>query len=71
LTNTLDSSPDSELQKQAVIAIGRRPKDEAVPILIRTARNHPNVAVRKLAIQMLGHTGDERAVAFFKELLAK
>ena len=58
-------------EKQAVIAIGRRPKDEAVPILIRTARNHPKMAVRKLAIQVLGQTGDERAVAFFRELLSK
>ena len=60
-----------ELQKQAVIAIGRRAKDEAIPILIRTARSHPKMAVRKVAIQMLGQTGDERAVAFFRELLSK
>jgi hypothetical protein len=71
LTNTLDSSPEIELQKQAVLAIGRRPKDEAIPILIRTARNHPKVEVRKIAVQMLGQTGDERAISFFRELLAK
>jgi HEAT repeat protein len=71
LTNTLDSDPETEIQKVAVIAIGRRPKDEAIPILIRTARSHPRMQVRKLAIQMLGQTGDERAVAFFRELLGK
>ena len=71
LTSTVDSDAEVELQKQAVLAIGRRPKDEAIPILIRTARNHPKMAVRKLAIQMLGQTGDERAVAFFRELLSK
>jgi HEAT repeat protein len=71
LTSTVDSDADVELQKQAVIAIGRRPKDEAIPILIRTARNHPKMPVRKVAIQMLGQTGDERAVAFFRELLSK
>jgi len=71
LTNTLDSDAETEIQKQAVIAIGRRPKDEAIPILIRTARSHPKVQVRKVAIQMLGQTGDERAVAFFRELLSK
>ena len=71
LTSTVDGDGDSEIQKQAVLAIGRRPKDEAVPILIRTARNHPKMAVRKLAIQVLGQTGDERAVAFFRELLSK
>ena len=71
LTSTLDSDGEIELQKQAVIAIGRRPKDEAIPILIRTARNHPKMPVRKLAVQVLGQTGDERAVAFFRELLSK
>ena len=71
LTGTLDGDADIELQKQAVVAIGRRPKDEAIPILIRTARNHPKMPVRKVAIQMLGQTGDERAVAFFRELLSK
>jgi HEAT repeat protein len=71
LTNTLNSDPETEIQKQAVIAIGRRPRDEAIPILIRTARSHPKMQVRKTAIQMLGQTGDERAVAFFKELLGK
>jgi HEAT repeat protein len=71
LTSTIDGDADTEIQKQAVVAIGRRPKDEAVPILIRTARNHPKMAVRKLAIQVLGQTGDERAVAFFRELLSK
>ena len=71
LTSTVDNDAEVELQKQAVIAIGRRSKDESIPILIRTARNHPKMAVRKLAIQMLGQTGDERAVAFFRELLSK
>jgi len=71
LTSTLDTDGDTELQKQAVIAIGRRPKDEAIPILIRTARNHPKMAVRKVAVQVLGQTGDERAVAFFREMLSK
>ena len=71
MTSTVDSDSDTEIQKSAVIAIGRRPKDEAIPILIRTARTHPKMQVRKQAIQMLGQTGDERAVAFFKELLGK
>jgi HEAT repeat protein len=71
LTGTVDGDADIELQKQAVVAIGRRQKDEAIPILIRTARNHPKMPIRKLAIQMLGQTGDERAVAFFRELLSK
>jgi HEAT repeat protein len=71
LTSAVDGDAEVEIQKQAVIAIGRRPKDEAIPILIRTARNHPKMPVRKTAIQVLGQTGDERAVAFFRELLSK
>ena len=71
LTRVAESDADMELQKQAVIAIGKLPKDKAVPILIRTARSHPKMAVRKVAIQVLGQTGDERAVAFFSELLSK
>jgi HEAT repeat protein len=60
-----------ELQKQAVLALARRTKDESIPILIRIARNHPKMAVRKAAIQVLGQTHDERAIAFFSELLSK
>ena len=71
LTSTIDNETEVELQRQAVIAIGRRPKDESVPILIRVARNHPKMPVRKQAIQVLGQTGDERAIALFRELLSK
>ena len=71
LIRVAETDNDLELQKQAVIAIGRLSKDKAVPILIRTARNHPKMAVRKVAIQVLGQTRDERAVAFFTELLSK
>ena len=72
LTATLDGpAKDVELQKTAVTALARRPKDEAIPILIRTARNHPSMEVRKTAIRVLGQTGDERAIALFSELLSK
>jgi HEAT repeat protein len=71
LTSTIDGDIETELQRQAVIAIGRRQKDEAIPILIRVARSHPKMPVRKQAIQILGQTGDERAVALFRELRSK
>ncbi len=71
LTNTIDNDAEVELQKQAVSAIARRPKDESVPILIRVARSHPKMPVRKQAIQVLGQTGDQRAVALFRELLSQ
>ncbi|HTF37467.1 MAG TPA: HEAT repeat domain-containing protein [Blastocatellia bacterium] len=65
------SDDDTEVQKQAVFAISQRPKDEAIPLLIKIARTHPKPAVRKQAMFWLGQTGDERALEFFKEILAK
>ena len=72
LTDTVNKSDaDTEVLKQAVFAISQRPKDEAVPLLIKLARTHANPAVRKDAMFWLGQTGDERAVEFFKEILSK
>jgi len=65
------SDDDTEVQKQAVFAISQRPKDEAIPLLIKIARTHAKPAVRKQAMFWLGQTGDERALEFFKEILAK
>ncbi len=62
---------DTEVQKQAVFAISQRPRDEAVPLLIKIARSHPKKEVRKQAMFWLGQTGDERALEFFKEILTK
>jgi HEAT repeat protein len=72
LGDTIDSNDaDTEVQKQAVFALSQRPKDEAVPLLIKIAKTHAKPAVRKQAIFWLGQTGDERAVDFFKEVLLK
>ncbi|MFY9572047.1 MAG: HEAT repeat domain-containing protein, partial [Blastocatellia bacterium] len=62
---------DTEVQKHAVFAISQRPKNEAIPLLIKIAKTHPKPAVRKQAMFWLGQTGDERALEFFKEILAK
>jgi hypothetical protein len=66
---TLDS--DSQVQRQAVVAMSRRSDDEAVPALIRIAKEHPNSAVRSEAIRLLGQKKDPRVVDFFEELLKK
>ena len=72
LTDTVNrSDADTEVLKHAVFAISQRPKDEAVPLLIKLARTHASPAVRKDAMFWLGQTGDERAVEFFKEILSK
>jgi HEAT repeat protein len=62
---------NAEVQMQAVRAISERPSDEAVPLLIKIAKTHPNQLVRKQAIRSLGESGDPRAVEFFREVLTK
>jgi HEAT repeat protein len=62
---------DTEVQKQALFAISQRQKDEAIPLLLRVAKTHPSLPVRKQAIFWLGQSGDDRAVGFFKELFGK
>lgn len=66
-----NNNADAEVQMQAVRSIGERKSDEAVPILIKIARTHPNQMVRRQAIRSLGESGDPRAVEFFKEVLTK
>src|ERR1051325_5741136 len=72
LSQTAQSTDgNTEVQVQAVRAISERKSEEAVPILIKIARTHPNQLVRKQAIRSLGESGDPRAVEFFREVLAK
>jgi HEAT repeat protein len=69
--NALANDPDSQIQRQAVSAMSRRPDDEAIPALIRIAKEHPNAAVRSDAIRLLGQKKDPRVVDFFEQLLKK
>ena len=71
LKETAENDPDTEVQKHAVFVLSRRPVEEAVPLLIKIARTHAKPEVRKQAIFWLGRTGDDRALAFFEELLGK
>ena len=62
---------DTQLQVQAVVAIGRRPAAESVPLLINIAKTHPKPEVRRQAFVILGRTGDPAAVEFLKSVLTK
>jgi HEAT repeat protein len=62
---------DTELQKQAVAAISRRPASESVPLLIKIAQTHAKPEVRKQALVLLGRTGDPSAINFLKSVLTK
>jgi len=65
-----DSEEDRELRKHAVFALSQRPRDEAVPELVRIARTHRDPEIRKTAMFWLGQTGDPRAIALFEEILS-
>jgi len=69
--NALANDPDSQIQRQAISAMSRRPDDEAVPALIRIAKEHPNATVRADAIRLLGQKKDPRVVDFFEQILKK
>lgn len=64
-----DGDEDRELRKHAVFALSQRPRDEAVPELVRIARTHRDPEIRKTAMFWLGQSGDPRALALFEEIL--
>jgi HEAT repeat protein len=72
LSDTVDSnSADTQIQIQALHAISERPADEAVPLLLKAAKSHPNSQVRRAAIHWLGESGDPRALEFFHQVLTE
>lgn len=72
LSDTVDSnSAETEIQIQALHAISERAADEAVPLLLKAAKSHPNAQVRRAAIHWLGESGDPRALDFFHQVLTQ
>jgi HEAT repeats len=69
ITDAIANDPDTEVKKHAVFSLSQLPKDQGVPLLIQTARNNRNPEVRKQAMFWLGQSQDERALAFFEEVL--
>jgi hypothetical protein len=69
--NELTDDPDREVRVQAVFALSRRPREEAVPNLIRIARTHRDPEMRRQALFWLGRIDDGRALSLFEELLGK
>jgi hypothetical protein len=69
ITDAIANDPETEVKKRAVFALTQLPKDEGVPLLIRVARTNRNPEVRKQAMFWLGQSKDQRALAFFEEIL--
>ena len=72
LRDTVESpSAETEVQIQALHAISERDPAEAVPVLLKAAKSHPNSQVRRAAIHWLGESGDPRALEFFHQVLTE
>jgi hypothetical protein len=63
--------PDTEVKKQAVVALSRFPNGEGIPRLMEVARANANPEVRRYAMLMLGQSKDPRIVDFFAQILLK
>lgn len=71
ITDAIENDPETEVKKKAVFALSQLPKHEGVPQLIDVARKNRNREVRKDAMFWLGQSNDERALAFFEEVLTR
>jgi len=71
IVGAIDNDPDLAVKKKAVFALSQIPKDEGVPKLIEVAKSNRSPEVRKQAMFWLGQSKDQRAVDFFKDVLAK
>jgi hypothetical protein len=69
VTDAIENDPETEVKKKAVFALSQLPKDQGVPKLIQVARTNRNHDVRKDAMFWLGQSNDQRALAFFEEVL--
>ncbi len=64
-----DDDEDVDVREAAVFAISRRPRHEAVPVLMEVAETSRFSRVRRSAVFWLGQTGDSRALDFFERIL--
>jgi hypothetical protein len=71
ISDAVEKDPESEVRQQAVFALSQLPPNEGVPRLIELARSHRDPHVRERAMFWLGQSGDDRALAFFEQVLAK
>jgi hypothetical protein len=71
LDRAIADDPDRDVRKKAVFALSQLPKDDGVPKLIAVARTHRDPEIRKQAMFWLGQSGDDRALAFFEDVLKR
>ena len=69
IRQAIENDPEREVKRRAVSALQQMPNGEGVPLLIEIARTSRDPEVRKQAMNSLGQSRDQRAVAFFEQVL--
>ena len=64
----LADDDDTEVQKQALIALAQMRGGSGVEKLIQVAKAHPKLKLRKQAIMSLGNSDDPRAMEALIEI---
>jgi HEAT repeats len=71
ITDAIQNDPETDGKKKAVFALSQLPKDQSVPRLIHVAETNTNPAVRKEAYFWLRQSQNERALAYFEQVLKR
>jgi HEAT repeat protein len=69
IQQAIENDPEREVKRRAVTALQHMPNGEGIPLLIQLARTSHNADVRKQAMSSLGQSRDQRAIAFFEDVL--
>jgi HEAT repeat protein len=69
IQQAIENDPEREVKRRAVSALQQLPNGEGIPLLIQLARTSHNPEVRKQAMSSLAQSRDQRAIAFFEEVL--
>ena len=69
IQQAIENDPEREVKRRAVSALQQLPNGEGIPLLIQLAKTNQNAEVRKQAMSSLAQSRDQRAVAFFEEVL--
>jgi HEAT repeat protein len=65
-----DDTADLALRERAVFSLSQQRDAQAVPALIRLAKEHPNPRIRQRALFWLGQRDDPRVLDLFREILS-
>jgi hypothetical protein len=69
IREAIEHDPEREVKRRAVSALQQMPNGEGIPLLMQLAKSSRDPEVRKQAMSSLGQSRDQRAIAFFEDIL--